>query len=63
VIGKIVMSQAKHVARSNGADFEIENVHRDDLKHFVVHTDEKLTAFMELQAAISACQATAPPFA
>ena len=29
--------------------------HRDNGKPFVVHADEKLTAFLELEAAISAC--------
>jgi hypothetical protein len=30
----------------------IVDAHRDDGKHFVVHADEKLTTFMELEAAI-----------
>jgi hypothetical protein len=29
----------------------IADVHRDDGKRFVVHAEEKLTAFMELEAA------------
>jgi len=29
--------------------------HRDDGKRFVVHADEKLTAFLELESAIPAC--------
>jgi hypothetical protein len=30
------------------------DAHRDDGKHFVVHTDEKLAAFVELESAICA---------
>ena len=30
----------------------IVDAHRDDGKRFVVHADEKLTAFMELESAI-----------
>jgi hypothetical protein len=30
----------------------IADAHRDDGKRFVVHADEKLTAFLELQRAI-----------
>ena len=30
------------------------NAHRDDEKRFVMHADEKLTAFLELQSAIRA---------
>jgi hypothetical protein len=33
----------------------IADAHRDDGKRFVVHADEKLTAFLELEAAIQAC--------
>jgi hypothetical protein len=33
----------------------IADPHRDDGKRFVVHADEKLTAFVELEAAIRAC--------
>jgi hypothetical protein len=40
--------------------------HRDDGKHFVVHADEKLTAFTELEAAIRTpatnCLDTVPRF-
>ena len=32
----------------------VADAHRDDGKRFVVHADEKLTAFMELEAAILA---------
>jgi hypothetical protein len=37
---------------SNGRTIWIVDAHRDDGKRFVVHADEKLTAFVELQAAI-----------
>jgi hypothetical protein len=30
----------------------IADAHRDDGKRFVVHADEKLTAFLELESAI-----------
>ena len=32
----------------------IADAHRDDGKRFIVHADEKLTAFLELEAAIHA---------
>ncbi len=32
---------------------ESTNAHRGDGKRFVVHADEKLTAFLELESAIS----------
>jgi hypothetical protein len=32
----------------------IADAHRDDGKRFVVHADEKLTAFLELESAIRA---------
>jgi hypothetical protein len=31
------------------------DAHRDDEKRFVVHADEKLTAFVEIEWAIRAC--------
>jgi hypothetical protein len=37
---------------SNGRTIFVADAHRDGGKRFVVHADEKLTAFMELQAAI-----------
>jgi hypothetical protein len=40
---------------SNGRTIWTADVHRDDGKRFVVHADEKLTAFLELEAAICAC--------
>jgi len=40
---------------SQGRTIWIADAHREDGKHFVVRADEKLTAFMELVAAISGC--------
>jgi hypothetical protein len=37
---------------SNGRTTWIADARRDDGKRFVVHADEKLTAFIELEAAI-----------
>ena len=37
---------------SNGRTIWIADAHRDDGKRFVVHADEKLTAFLELDSAI-----------
>ena len=37
---------------SNGRTIWIADAHRDDGKRFVVHADEKLTAFLELERAI-----------
>ena len=37
---------------SNGRTIWIADAHRDDGKRFVVHADEKLTAFIELELAI-----------
>jgi hypothetical protein len=39
---------------SNGRTVWIAGAHRDDGKRFVAHADEKLTAFLELEAAIRA---------
>ena len=36
----------------NGRTIWIADAHRADGKRFVVHVDEKLTAFLELEAAI-----------
>jgi hypothetical protein len=36
----------------NGRRIWIADAHRDDGKRFVVHADEKLTAFLELESAI-----------
>jgi hypothetical protein len=37
---------------SNGRTIWIVDAYRDDGKRFVVHADEKLTAFLELERAI-----------
>ena len=36
----------------NGRTIWIADAHRDDGKRFVVHADEKLTAFVELESVI-----------
>jgi hypothetical protein len=38
----------------NGRAIWIADAHRDDGKRFVVHADEKLAAFLELEPAIHA---------
>jgi hypothetical protein len=40
---------------SNGRTIWIADAHRDDGKRYVVHADELLTAFVELEAAVRAC--------
>jgi hypothetical protein len=40
---------------SCGRTIWITDAHRDDGKRFVVHADEKLTAFVELESAIRGC--------
>jgi hypothetical protein len=45
---KLVMRPAK-------MNFAVAHAHRDDGKRLVVHTDEKLTAFLELESTIRAC--------
>ncbi len=37
---------------SEGRTMWIADAHRGDRKRFVVHVDEKLTAFLELEAAV-----------
>jgi hypothetical protein len=37
---------------SNGRTIWIVDAHRDDGKRFIVHADEKLSAFLELERAI-----------
>jgi hypothetical protein len=37
---------------SHGRTIRMVDAHRDDGKRFVVHADEKLTAFLELEAVI-----------
>jgi hypothetical protein len=39
---------------SNGRTIIVADAHRDDGKRFVVRADEKVTAFVELEAAICA---------
>jgi hypothetical protein len=40
----------------NGRTIWIADAHRGDGKRFVVRTDKKLTAFVELELAIRACR-------
>jgi hypothetical protein len=40
---------------SNRRTIWIADAHRDEGKRFVVHADEKLTAFLELEAAVRTC--------
>jgi hypothetical protein len=40
---------------SRGQTIWIVDAHRDNKKRFVVRSDEKLTAFLELESAIRAC--------
>jgi hypothetical protein len=42
---------------SNGRTICIADAHRDDWKRFIVRADEKLTAFVELEAEIRAASA------
>jgi hypothetical protein len=44
---------------SNGRTIWIADAHRNNGKRFVVHAEEKLTAFVELEAAIRAVKANA----
>jgi hypothetical protein len=37
---------------SNGGTIFVADAHYDDGKRFVVHADEKLTAFVELESAV-----------
>jgi hypothetical protein len=43
----------------NGRSILVADAHRDDGKRFVVHADEKLTAFVELESAIRAFESGA----
>jgi hypothetical protein len=43
---------------SSGRTIWIADAHRDDGKHFVVHADENLTAFIELESVIRAAEPT-----
>jgi hypothetical protein len=46
---------------SNGRTIWIADAHRGDGKRFVVRADEKLTAFLELESAIRACDELTTP--
>jgi hypothetical protein len=39
----------------NGQTIFVADAHRDDGRRFIVHADEKLTAFLKLESAIRAC--------
>ena len=39
---------------SNGRTIFVADAHRDDGKRFVVHADDKLTAFVELELVVRA---------
>ena len=43
---------------AHGRTIFVAHAHRDDGKRFVVRAEEKLTAFVELEAAIREAQAT-----
>ena len=45
---------------SAGRTIWIADEHRGDGKRFVVHADEKLTAFVELESAVRAAKAHGP---
>jgi hypothetical protein len=40
---------------SRGRTIFAADAHRGDVQRFVVHADEKLTAFLELESAIRVC--------
>jgi 4-hydroxy-3-methylbut-2-en-1-yl diphosphate synthase IspG/GcpE len=56
--GKVSLYVGKTAVKFNIPEAEarsgLPNAHRDDGKRFVVHADEKLTAFVELESAIRA---------
>jgi hypothetical protein len=43
---------------SNGRTIFVADAHRDDGQRFVVHAEEKATAFLELERAICLCLLT-----
>jgi hypothetical protein len=45
------VESAASTINSNGQTIFVADAHRDDGKRFIVHADEKLTAFVELEAA------------
>jgi hypothetical protein len=48
-----VLAKAVSAIDSNGRTIFIADVHRGDGKRLVVHADEKLTTFMELEAVVA----------
>jgi hypothetical protein len=46
---------------SEGRTIWIADAHRDDGKRFVVHADEKLTAFLELESVIASTNTRKSP--
>jgi hypothetical protein len=48
-----VASSLKLSRNANGRTIWIADAHRDDGQRFIVHADEKLTAFVELEVATS----------
>jgi hypothetical protein len=40
---------------SNGRRIFVADAHRGDGQRFVVHADQKLTAFLELESAVRVC--------
>jgi hypothetical protein len=40
---------------ANGRTIFVADAHRGDRKRFVVHADDKLTAFLELERAVRGC--------
>jgi hypothetical protein len=40
---------------SNGRTIFVVDAHRNDGRRFILHADEKLSAFVELQFAVRAC--------
>jgi hypothetical protein len=63
-MGEIIANRLNEAGRSlgcvsavdsQGRTIWIADAHRDDGKRFVVHADEKLTAFIELETAIRGC--------
>ena len=43
------------IPKTHGRTIWIADAHRDDGKRFIVRADEKLSAFVELEAAIRVC--------
>ena len=44
----------------NGRTIWIADAHRDNGQRFIVHADDKLTAFLELESVIGACGELGP---